>query len=93
MGGRATALQPAVPSCVSQAPCAEGARQDVSPPAATATPRRGSPGSAPVPSRGLQGAGGPATKPRRLVPAGFAPIPLGEPPPRSPSHGEGVVRG
>lgn len=93
MGGRATALQPAVPSCVSQAPCAEGARQDVSPPRPPPPPAGAAPAPLPSPPGGCKAPGGPATKPRRLVPAGFAPIPLGEPPPRSPSHGEGVGQG
>lgn len=93
MGGRATALQPAVPSRVSQAPCAEGARQDVSPPAATATPRRGSPGYAPVPSRGLQGAGGAGGQTPTARPCGFCPNSSRGAASSLPQPGEEVVRG
>lgn len=57
MGGRATALQPAVPSCVSQAPCAEGARQDVSPPRPPPPPAGAAPAPLPSPPGGCKAPG------------------------------------
>lgn len=58
--------------CVPSTLCRGGQAGRV-PPAATATPRRGSPGSAPVPSRGLQGAGGAGDQTPTARPCGFCP--------------------
>lgn len=58
MGGRATALQPAVPSRVSQAPRAEGDRQDVSPPRPPPHPAGAAPAPLPSPPGGCKVPGG-----------------------------------